>query len=199
MQSHSQWRRPPCWCGALWEHAQQRPARGGRTQRGWGVAPQRSGAPEQARAPTAGSGRSALMRAAPCRWRRGCAPTGGLPRRANRLPGGRWELGSHAFAGRSPPVSPQPGSDPTRGLSEDLPHNMDRPTTLRAAPPKMTEGGVHHCLPTVCGRLNGGGRGRTDSGSSAPLLSSSWLHRLVGFPNLPLRPGPPPARPALAA
>lgn len=152
------------------EHAHQRPARGGalsegRRPCGWGV-------PASMRT----NGRLAS-------------------RRANRLPGGRWELGSHAFAGRSPPVIFEPGSDPT-------PRTIRRPASVNmvvfsyhseGSAPKMTEGGVHHCLPQFVDALMEVGEGEPDGGLRlAPLPG---LHRLVGFPNRSLRPGPAPAPP----
>ena len=55
---------------------------------------------------------------------------------------------------------------------------------------KMTEGGAHHCLPQFVDALMEVGEGEPDGGLRlAPLPG---LHRLVGFPNRSLRPGPAP-------
>ena len=131
--------------------------------------------------------------------RRACAPTAGSPPDAPTACGECAGIAAAMLLRGGPHLSSSSRAlTPPRELLENLPLStwLCFPTTLRATfkATKRTEKESTPLPPTVCGRLNGGGRGRT--GRRPPACSSSRVPPPRGFPQ-PLRtprsrPGPAP-------
>ena len=120
--------------------------------------------------------------------RRACAPTDGSPPdRPTACQEGAGSAAAMLLRGGPHLSSSNQALTRPRELLDDLPLStwLCFPTTLRAAPPK----GLRGCTPlppTVCGRLNGGGRGRT--GRRSPPCSSSRVPPPRRVPQLLITP-----------